>query len=728
MTTGGVFTLVVNDGKSDRMIHASKLLYQRIQDIMYMRTKQGRDDITPTLIDLERTHIIYVNAHFKPHAAIGFEYNKVKPQSGSTTLGGSVTFSIPQFGDFFYDMVARCRIGQVYANSQNTPLQSGASGAEVIFPLNTGAAGAGTNYNLVDVYGNQLVAGIATGGTPAAYATYRNNVRYCEFPGNRLFTRVKFDVNGNPLDEYDQYVPVMLDKFTVLPHKREGHDRLVGQQTPRVGVSGVKPCPVMDLDGANSRATAWNQYSVTFKGSATASSLLPTTAFNTPSGINVSGSTQSNATVGLFLPASGNLLYQYDDGLNTVNATTSTPYSLNAGSNNATAVTLATPAVSNLNTFGSAAVTTAGVTNAANSQVDLSQVSVTYFNGPQTPKPIQPPLEIWNKLKFWFNDDVGLSIPSVSIPYGQRFITIDINTAANLVYEVPTVFLQTIQYNNTVGTAVIPGNSDTVANTVSTVRRIITYTPLFQRAGLAAEPTFTTELYVNNIFVNPEIHDIFIRRIGFALIRVYRQQRATVSSSGNFEVLLSNLKWPVEYMFVGVQPLFNQKEATTSGHLVTGGNINVWRDWHRMTRQLVANADKPMVSTTCVTGSSIGQVDVDKYYIPVSTVDSISLVSHGIKVYDGFSDTFFNQYQPFHYGCEKIVTPNDSGAFFINLCLFPRTYQPSGHLNISRARETYLNFTSSYFGSATNCLIIIVAVCINFILISDGSAVLRYST
>ena len=82
MSTAGVFSLIVNDGKSDRMIHASKLLYQRIQDIMFMRTKQGRDDITPSLIDLERTHIIYINAHFKPFAAIGFEYNKILPQSG----------------------------------------------------------------------------------------------------------------------------------------------------------------------------------------------------------------------------------------------------------------------------------------------------------------------------------------------------------------------------------------------------------------------------------------------------------------------------------------------------------------------------------------------------------------------------------------------------------------------------------------------------------------------
>ena len=32
---------------------------------------------------------------FKPFAAIGYEYNKVRASSGSTTLGSTVQFSIP---------------------------------------------------------------------------------------------------------------------------------------------------------------------------------------------------------------------------------------------------------------------------------------------------------------------------------------------------------------------------------------------------------------------------------------------------------------------------------------------------------------------------------------------------------------------------------------------------------------------------------------------------------
>lgn len=66
MSSGAVFKLIANDGKVDRMIMATELLNQRIKDITCMRARQGFADPTPTLVDLERTHILYVNSHFKP--------------------------------------------------------------------------------------------------------------------------------------------------------------------------------------------------------------------------------------------------------------------------------------------------------------------------------------------------------------------------------------------------------------------------------------------------------------------------------------------------------------------------------------------------------------------------------------------------------------------------------------------------------------------------------------
>jgi hypothetical protein len=641
MSAGAVFKLIANDGKADRMIMATMLLNQRIKDVMCARRRAGKADITPTLIDLERTHILYVNAHFKPFAAIGYEYNKVRPQAGNPTLGGGVTFSIPQFGDFFYDMVCRVRLNQFTGIAGLTPLQGTPA-----FPLNVPANH--LFYNIVDACGQQVVAGVAA--APTAQISYRNYVRYCEFPGNRLFNRVKFDVNGNPLDTYDEIVPVMLEKFCTNPNKRVGFNRLVGQEVPLTGYGPLRNAVVFDADAAN-----------------------------TPAGITRSAAGQSNQTVSLF-------------NENQVPLGTAPALTTVLGQDNTAA----------LNAVGGP-------------QIDVSRELKQIVNGPQTPKPVQAPLEIWNKLRFWFNDDVRLSIASVAIPFGQRYITTELTSQATLAYEFPSIYLETIFDDG--------------------ARRTKSYTPIFQKFGLSDISIENMELYINNIFVNPEIHDIYIKRIGFSLIRVYRQHNQRCNQESTDEKLLSQLKWPIEYMFVGLRPVWNTKDVTVgTGGVVTGGNQNQWRDWHRMTRfvdaytDLTQKAETPANAAVPALSGSIGQVIPDQYYLPVPSVDSMTLTSHGIVIFEKFNDTFFNQYMPFQYGGPALSTPEDVGALFINMSLFPRSYQPSGHLNISRARETYLKWTTSYVSAKTPADLLVVAVAINFLLVTDGSAVLRYST
>jgi hypothetical protein len=64
----------------------------------------------------------------------------------------------------------------------------------------------------------------------------------------------------------------------------------------------------------------------------------------------------------------------------------------------------------------------------------------------------------------------------------------------------------------------------------------------------------------------------------------------------------------------------------------------------------------------------------------------------------------------------------------INFGFLPGDYQPSGHVNLSRVREFYLNYTSSFISRNNKVELIVLADLINFLLIKDGSAVLRYST
>ena len=117
-------------------------------------------------------------------------------------------------------------------------------------------------------------------------------------------------------------------------------------------------------------------------------------------------------------------------------------------------------------------------------------------------------------------------------------------------------------------------------------------------------------------------------------------------------------------------------------------------------------------------------------------MDRIGIKAHGVKIYDDeFTADFYSTYLPWRYG-NNVVTPEDPGAHLINFCLYPGEYQPSGHINVSRAREFYFKYYSSVINNKANngspscpsATLQIVASAINFLLISDGSAILRYST
>lgn len=602
MSVGGIFQLITNDGKQDRMLMATALLNKRLLEIEQIRAANSNiRDPTPTLVDIERTHILFMNAHFKPFCAIGYEYGKVNVQSGNPDLTssgttGGITFSIPQFGDFFNDMVLHVMLGSVTADNAD--------------------------------YWTNPVANPAVGAELLAYVDY---------PGQALLRNVRFEVNGNPLDDYDSEVLNFHEKFFVTPNKKIGWQRNVGQEIPMPGFQNV--------NNANGR---------------------------------------------------------YGRG--------------------------------------------AGV-----------RQQVWMLDGHQTPKPTQPALDLWVPLLFWFATDPRLSIPSVSIPYGQRFISVDFAPADHL--------LQHLH-------AFDPAEDDPAVNPAPV--------PSIQ----------VCELWINNIFVNPEIHDIFIKRIGFSLIRVHRRQQTRLQANQDNE-LLNQLKWPIETLYFGARPIVNN--SASNPNLLTDWNMycrvqhqqvdvcglqnsysflaslpaaNIQADQYtaafvtftgvaidfadalgvagltvltvdQLNAVLTTNFYPPLIGTfvnpATPTGDEIfaatpGSQCVANYINMAPTLATIRLEAHGVPLYRDIQSNFFNHYIPYTYGGHHINTPFDVGAYMLTFNLYPGSYQPSGHVNVSRAREFYFGYTSAWIDNNNQADLSIIAVAINFLLISDGSAVLRYST
>lgn len=306
--------------------------------------------------------------------------------------------------------------------------------------------------------------------------------------------------------------------------------------------------------------------------------------------------------------------------------------------------------------------------------------------------------------------------------------------------------------------------------------------------------------------MNPEVHKIYIKRVGFSLIRVHRQQLFTLNAV-SADLLMQQLKWPIEYLFVGakVQNYFspsdpalmrqnldcwhkyskytNQQYFTdgykvdaaqllaalplgtetlgvsiagvvTSGSvtiasnvaLAVGSKVSIGGHVFFATAALAAGGNlvgaqlspAPAAAIAASVNNAAGAVLLAPQGLEVNTkrwaptIETINISAHGIDIYKQFPASFFNSYTTYHYGGPNINAPKDVGSLFVPFCLYPGTYQPSGHINVSRAREFYMTYSATTFDptalSPLTGLLVVIASAINFLLISDGSAVLRYST
>jgi hypothetical protein len=203
MAQGGVFKLQLGDERFDRHFTATAYLKARLEAAEAARAAAGKAPReVPSYADLEETHRLLVAESYRPHVAVASEYTRVRPTGdGASHLGaggGSCHFVLPTQGSFTSDLVVHVRIR-------------------------------------------------LPGGTEAAPL-----LRYCAYPGAKLFRRVAFHSAETLLDEYGPDEVVAHGKFFVGREGRAAWDRCLGQQATReaVGVAGGRSVAVAYGDGA----------------------------------------------------------------------------------------------------------------------------------------------------------------------------------------------------------------------------------------------------------------------------------------------------------------------------------------------------------------------------------------------------------------------------------------------------------------------------------------------
>ena len=228
---------------------------------------------------------------------------------------------------------------------------------------------------------------------------------------------------------------------------------------------------------------------------------------------------------------------------------------------------------------------------------------------------------------------------------------------------------------------------------------------------------------MNNLYVNPEIHDMFSSRIGFQLVRVHQRQKSPLLAPSG-KVLLNQLKYPAEFIIAGIRNPQNLKD------------FDLWPLMGTPFQRTDANA---LSFPASIWNASTQQYDIMTQIASDSStlapmVDSIGLVTQGgITIFPESPALFYNGYLPMRYFMSTIVsTPFDKSVWMIPFSLFQDRLAPSGYMNISTARETYFQWSGNHVAqpmSATNPgELVITMIAINFLIRHGDNVALRFST
>jgi len=341
-------------------------------------------------------------------------------------------------------------------------------------------------------------------------------------------------------------------------------------------------------------------------------------------------------------------------------------------------------------------VSTAGLvtrtaTGAADGQVPANGVrlgSLGYeewqciTDGPQTRKVTHNAIELFIPLWFWWNRESEESFCVLTVPNGQRIVKFTLESLSNLVqmYDL---------------------NGNPIA---------------YDATKWALAPTLATqELLVQNIYINPEINDVYIDRIGFNLVRLHRYQE-TILNSSQFNERLNLLKWPVEEMRISAIPRDNQTTTTIEDGL-TFGYVNP---------QTVINAGRwqgdPSTAVTVPLTST--------YRLVNELLTEITFNIQGMPLYQSMPAKFFRDFTTASFS--EVVhrcSPKAPGWHMINVAQKPGHNQANGHFNISRMRESFISGKTQFIGSGepiAQAILYIAAICLNFTFVTSGNIIIRF--
>ena len=310
---------------------------------------------------------------------------------------------------------------------------------------------------------------------------------------------------------------------------------------------------------------------------------------------------------------------------------------------------------------------------------------LVFRDGPQTPKLYQPAFDMFIPLQFGFCKDASAALLNDLIPNSQRTITISLARLSSIVR------------------ALVPDPQN--------ANRLLPAPLGFTKLR------FEVNLYVNNLYVNPEVHDIFASRVGFSLVRVHRRQLNQLQSpEGSF--LMGQLKFPAEFLMVGFR-LRSLAADFDRWYLMGAPPARTDAD-KLVVPAMIWNPNLLMCQLVCREATEVSGLE--------PLVASLGVTAHGITLYPELPSVFYSSYLPIRYALNSlVVSPADPGAFLVNFCLYPGKFNPSGHYNLSAGRELYIDYRLQADVGPGAAEMVTSMAALNFVIRRGDALALRYS-
>jgi hypothetical protein len=191
-----------------------------------------------------------------------------------------------------------------------------------------------------------------------------------------------------------------------------------------------------------------------------------------------------------------------------------------------------------------------------------------------------------------------------------------------------------------------------------------------------------------------------MKRLNFNFIRIHNHMR-TIVTNQNDRIKLENLKYPTEFMYVGFRPVANNTPEK-------------WTD-------LVILEEKSFI--TPVYNGAVVVPQIVTYKNKIMPVSTLGITSSGVTIFENTNIQFYEDYLPFSRSNTAVGL---RGAILIPFNLKTGETQPSGYLNLSRNKETYITWTGGKFDLANQAELFISSIALNFLVVKDNKAWLLY--